>query len=90
MRGAREVSPSVAARAPGTGHDGPMPATVAPGKRRVYAVAGVGTMIAGRWHDADDDARLEGWIRAGLVQERGPHGEDAPERIRRGCCGDRR
>lgn len=62
---------------------------VAPGKRRVYAVAGVGKLIAGRWHDVDDDAILEGRLRAGFVKLDGPHGEEPPARITRGCCGDR-
>jgi hypothetical protein len=67
-----------------------VPTDLKPGKVRVYAVAGVGTMTAGRWHDVIPNARLEGWIRAGLVQRTGPKGEEPPERLPRGCCGERR
>lgn len=67
-----------------------MASDLKPGKRRVYAVAGVGALVAGRWHDVSPTTRLEGWIRAGLVQETGPHGEPPPDRIVRGCCGDKR
>jgi hypothetical protein len=58
------------------------------GHRRVFVVAGVGGFAGGRWADVPADHRmLEGWLRAGLVQERGPKGEEAPERITRACCG---
>ena len=62
--------------------------TLAQGKRRVFANAGVGRMLAGRWADVSaDDARVDGWLATGLVSLHGPKGEDPPEVLRQACCG---
>lgn len=68
-----------------------MATDLAADKQRVYAVAGVGGLAGGRWHDVPlTHPVLEGWVAAGLVQRTGPHGEPAPERMPLSCCGARR
>jgi hypothetical protein len=66
-----------------------MPSSLAPGKVRIYAVAGVGGLIGGRWHDVAPSPRLEGWLAAGLVKATGPKGEAPPNRLSPACCGAR-
>ena len=54
----------------------------------MFANAGVGRLLAGRWADvAEDDPRIDGWIAAGLVSLHGPKGEGPPEVLRPSCCG---
>lgn len=68
-----------------------MATDLAPGKQRIYACAGVGGLLAGRWSDVPEgDPRIGGWERAGLVSRTGPHGEEPPERLPRPCCGGQR
>jgi hypothetical protein len=60
------------------------------GKRRVFANCGVGRLTAGRWADVDEnDARLEGWLAAGLISETGNRGEAPPEVLTQMCCGNK-
>jgi hypothetical protein len=66
-----------------------MATDLATGRRRVFAHAGVGGLLPGRWGDVDEGPALDGWLAAGLVSATGPGGAPAPERIPQGCCGGR-
>ena len=57
---------------------------------RVFANAGVGSLVAGRWNDVKQDhPQLADWIEAGLVSLTGPKGEPAPTVLKQTCCGGR-
>lgn len=62
-----------------------------PGKRRVFAVAGVNGFSPQRWVDVSiDDTRVDSLIAAGLVQLTNGKGEGPPALMPRPvCCGER-
>ena len=54
----------------------------------MFAHCGVGSLRPGRWNDVPvSNKQLAGWRAAGMVSDRGPKGEEAPEDLPQACCG---